>query len=205
MSNSASDLRTVVFDIETKRLAKDVGGWDALRAGRGGVSVIVLWDSTSGRFHFYDEHTLDAAAAHLEASDVVLSFNGEGFDVPVVEGLLGRRLALKHHYDLLQLIWGAIAGRRKGNTLGEVAQRSLGVSKSGESVLAPALYDAGRFAELFDYACGDVDLTRRLFRFVQEHGGVVGQDGNLLELPLPDLFRFVNLGSLPKEQLSGVQ
>jgi len=194
----------VVADIETKKLASDVGGWDAMRAGKGGISVLVVWDSWSGRFHLYDESTLGTAAEHLEAADVLLSFNGEGFDVPVIEGMLGRRLCIKHHYDLLLLIWSAISGRRKGNTLGEVAQRTLGAKKSGESVLAPALYDQGRFAELHDYAISDVDLTRRLFRFVQEHGGVVGQDGNLLELPLPELFRFIDLGSLPRETVSGV-
>lgn len=198
MSPSVSTLRTVVFDLETRKLASDVGGWDAMRAGRGGISVLVIWDSQSGRYHLYDETTLEAAAEHLEAADVVLSFNGAGFDVPVIEGLIQRRLCLPQHYDLLKLIWDALPHRQKGHTLGEVGERTLNQRKTGESVLAPALFDQGRFAELHDYCISDVHLTLRLFQFVQKEGGVIGVSGNLLTLSLPDWFGQVTLHGCSK-------
>lgn len=190
---SPSGLRTIVFDIETKKLADEVGGWANLKRGAGGISVLVLWDSTTGRYHIYDETTLEEAADHLEEADVVLSFNGEKFDREVIEGILGRRLCLRQHFDLLLMIWDALPCRQKGHTLGDVGERTLNSKKSGESIMAPALFNQGRFAELHDYCLADVHLTLRLFRFVQKEGGVIGINGNLLTLSLPDWFGQVDL------------
>jgi len=133
----------------------------------------------------YTSESLEAAACHLEAADVVLSFNGIEFDVPVLEGCINRKIILKTHLDLLRLIWSAISGRKKGNTLDETAKRTIGRGKIGTGASAPRLADQGRWEELFTYCAGDVFLTRDLFRFVQEHGGVIGSDGKLLYLHPP--------------------
>lgn len=178
-------VHVVCFDLETRKLADEVGGWDALKRGEGGVSCLVVWDSITDHHHIYTSETLLAAAVHLESADVVLSFNGIEFDIPVLEGCIGRRVATKAHLDLLRLIWSAIAGRRKGNTLDETAKRTLGRGKIGSGTSAPRLAEEGRWQELFTYCAGDVFLTRDLFRFVQEHGGVIGADGKLLYLHPP--------------------
>lgn len=190
---SPSGLRTIVFDIETRKLADEVGGWANLKRGDGGISVLILWDSSTGRYHIYDQTTIAEAAEHLEDADVILSFNGEKFDREVIEGILGRRLCLRQHFDLLLMIWDALPCRQKGHTLGEVGERTLNQKKTGESIMAPALFNQGRFAELHDYCLADVHLTLRLFQFVQKEGGVVGINGNLLPLSLPDWFQEVNL------------
>lgn len=188
----------VVFDIETRRLADQVGGWDALKKGAGGVSAMVVYDNLTERFHLYDGHTLEYGARHLEGADVVLSFNGREFDVPVLEGVLERKLAITSHLDLLQLIWRAIVGRKKGNTLDEVSRRTLGHGKIGKGASAPALADAGRYAELFEYCVSDVDLTRELFAFVQQERGVINSEGNLLPIDVPWWFGDLYLGKPPK-------
>lgn len=194
MSDSKDDSPyTVIFDIETRKLAKDVGGWDNLKRGDGGISVVVVWDSISRRCHLYDSHTIAQAATHLEEADVVCSFNGRDFDVPVLEGVLKRRLSVPVHLDLLQLVWEATTGRRKGNRLDELAVRTLGETKVGDGILAPQLADEGRWGELFEYCAQDVQLTRDLFAFAQQHGGVVGMDGEILQLNLPDWFSKVKI------------
>jgi len=175
----------VVFDIETRRLAAEVGGWDALRKGEGGISCIVVWDNYTDSHNIYTSRTLEAAGRHLESAEYVLSFNGIEFDVPVLEGCLKRRLVLNGHCDLLQLVWNSISGRRKGNRLDEIAKRTLGRGKIGTGASAPTLADEGRWDELYAYCANDVFLTRDLFKFAGEHGGVVGADGNLLHLHLP--------------------
>jgi DEAD/DEAH box helicase domain-containing protein len=184
----------ITFDLETRKLAQDVGGWPALKSGEGGISCVSCWNSSSGRPHFFDENTLQECAALLESADVVCSFNGIDFDVPVIEGILGRKLKLGHHIDLLQLVWEALYPvKRRGNSLDAIAKRTLGRGKTGDGAHAPALYDQGRFAELFDYCLDDVILTMDVLRFAQEHGGVIGLDGELLQLDIPEYFSKVSL------------
>lgn len=178
----------VIFDLETRRLASDVGGWVNLKRGDGGVSALVVFDSISKRYHLYDHNTLAVAAEHLESADVVLSFNGQEFDVPVIEGLLKRRLEISTHIDLLQLVWASSTGRRKGNKLDDLALATLGFGKPHDGTLAPTLADEGRWGELFNYCLLDVDLTKRLFAFVQEHGNLINGQGAIIEITLPDYF-----------------
>jgi DEAD/DEAH box helicase domain-containing protein len=174
----------VVFDLETNKLADEVGGWDALRAGAGGISCLVVWDSITNHHNVYTTETLEMAALHLEAADVVISYNGLGFDIPVLEGCIGRRVETKAHLDLLRLIWQATT-LRKGNGLDEVGRRTLGRGKVGHGLSAPKLAAQGRWEELITYCAGDVFLTRDLARFVHEHGGVIDQHQDLLRLHVP--------------------
>jgi hypothetical protein len=189
----SSPLHVAYFDLETRRLAKEIpGGWDAIKRGDGGISALVVLDSLYDYPNFYDDHCLSALADHLESADVVCSYNGKRFDVPIVEGLLGRSLALPRHIDLLDLIWSALNLTHcphRGNSLAEVSQRTLGQTKNGTGELAPTLSDAGRFAELFTYCLCDVDLTRRLFDYARREGGVIGPNGDFLSLAIPDWFR----------------
>ena len=192
VTEEVTPTRTVVFDLETRRLALDVGGWDELKAGKGGISAIVVWDSLSGRHHLYDDTCLDLAVEHLEKADVVLSFNGKEFDVPIVEAVANRKLILPLHLDMLQLAWDAAAKallRKGGNSLDDLSKRCLGEGKPFNGAHAPYLSDTGQWARLFDYCISDVELTRKLFLYAQDTGGIVGTNGQLLPLDLPPWFK----------------
>jgi hypothetical protein len=177
----------VTFDIEIEKMVEDLpGGWEDAKRGLAGVASGVAYDSASGRYHLYDGHTLDSLGDHLEDADLVVSFNGRGFDVPALSGVLGRRLHLPRHYDLLKEIWD-VAGRfYKGWKLHDVCMRTLGVGKTGHGEHAPVLAQQGRWAELFDYNLHDVWLTRELYNHVLKHGFVVDPDGEALELEAPE-------------------
>lgn len=192
-------MHSLTLDLETRRLARDLGegseGWRALRHGYGGASAIVIWDSSSGRPFLFDDHCVHDAVDLIEKNDLLLTFNGVGFDVPVLEGLSHNHIRIKYHLDLLQLIWGAlvIVGRTKGYSLDDVAYRTLGHGKTGDGKDAPALAEEGRFGELFQYCLDDVVLTRDLFRFAQEHGGIIDVNGDVLPLDLPAWFKEVQI------------
>lgn len=192
----------VAFDLETRCMADEVGGWDALRKGAGGVSVIAIWDSRDNQMHFYDDHTIDDVVphhipvgtlseciAHLESAALVVGYNSKGFDAPVLEGLIGRRLALREHVDLLELVWASakvhIGGRLRGNKLGHVAKRTLGRDKLEDGATAPELARTGEWDRLFAYCADDTDITRCLLEYAIENGGVIDVNGHLLPLALP--------------------
>jgi len=196
----------VAFDLETRCMADEVGGWDNLRKGKGGVSVIALWDSRDQQIHFYDDHsdgdivahhipvgTLKECIAHLESANIVVGYNSKGFDVPVLEGLIGRRLALREHVDLLDLIWASarihVGGRLRGNKLGHVAKRTIGRDKIEDGAMAPQLAREGEWDRLFAYCADDTDITRELFEYVIRTGGVIDVNGHHLPLTLPSWVR----------------
>lgn len=187
---------TVTFDLETKYLSRDLPlGWDSPPA-EFGITTLVQWPSAAGRPFIFDETTLHDAGNMLEDADCILSFNGVKFDLPIIEGILGTNLHVNHHYDILQEIWEATAshGSHKGGyRLTECCERSLGMEKSGESLLAPQLAEEGRWAELIDYCINDVLLTRKLGQFIQKNGGVVSPAGDILPLSVPEWFQELSI------------
>jgi DEAD/DEAH box helicase domain-containing protein len=190
-------MNLVTFDLETKELATDLEqGWKALLAGQGGISAFIGWSSQDARPYIFDDNCLAGGVSLLENADVVLSFNGVNFDVPLIEGHFDRKLTIKCHLDLHQMIREALESRqgpRRGYTLEECSLRSLGRGKTGSGKDAPTLYQRGLYAEVFGYCLDDVILTRDLFRFTQQNGGIVGVNGEILHLDIPEWFAKVQI------------
>jgi DEAD/DEAH box helicase domain-containing protein len=188
-------VRICYFDLETRKHAEDLDpqdvdlGWDRLRRGEGGVSSLAIWDSEDQWCSLYDDFTIQAAARHLELADVVVGYSSERFDVPVIEGLVGRRLALRQHYDIYTELARALAAQgfvgTKGDcTMDRITRRTLGRGKINHGSHAKELAAKGRWADLFSYCMSDVQLTRDLFLYICEHGGVIGPRGFIaLEVP----------------------
>lgn len=188
--------RIVVFDLETRKHAKELhpdndAGWEALRRGEGGISALAIWDSSQDWTYLYDDHTIEGAARHLEAADVAIGFRSVGFDVPAIEGVLGRSLALKRHEDLyVNIVQEAarrgIVGSKGDFTLDTLSKLNLGRGKVEHGEHAPELARRGRWAQLFHYCTDDVRLTRDLFRVIRQKGSVRIVSGRTLSLSLPD-------------------
>ena len=64
-------------------------GWEGARRGECGVSCVSLYDTSTGRFHVYDEHDLEDCAAHLTSADLLVGFNTIEFDTPAFQGTVG--------------------------------------------------------------------------------------------------------------------
>lgn len=190
-------MKIVIFDLETRKGPRDLcpddeqAGWDALRNGEGGISALGIFDVTEDWLYLYDDKSIQQAVAHLEDSSVVVSFYGEKFDVPCVEGVIGRKLALKHHFDLYTEIAKENASRgiktyRGDFTLNSVCQRTLGYGKIGHGSNVTKLLQDERYGELFNYCGHDVKLTRDLLRYICKSGGVQGINNSFLPVPVPE-------------------
>ncbi len=189
-----SDPRILTLDTESRFLAADVGGWSKFLAGAGGISALVIHDSYIGRYCCYNDTNLEDAAAFIEMVPAVLvTYNGKAFDLPLIQAILGRQLRINNHlhFDLYQLIKSALReGDPKGAlSLGAVSRRTLDTGKEESGEQAPALAAEGRWLKLFRYCKQDVSLTRRLFQFARENGGIISHSGDILPLDLPDWLR----------------
>ena len=72
----------MVFDVETRRSAAEVGGWN--RADRMGVSIAVAYDSKADDYFAYQQEELPALFEKLRVADLVVGFNSLRFDYAVL-------------------------------------------------------------------------------------------------------------------------
>jgi hypothetical protein len=186
--------RIAFFDIETRKWASDLcpedneKGWEMLRAGKGGISALCIYDTRDRWLYSYDDYEPEAAARHLEAADLVVGYSSDLFDIPCLEGLIHRRLRIRS-YDIYTKLCEALAHRGYKTSVGDlkldrIAKRTLGRGKIDHGSNARELARRGQFGRLFRYCGDDVHLTHDLFFRIVEDGGLIGPPGFVrLEVP----------------------
>jgi DEAD/DEAH box helicase domain-containing protein len=169
------------LDLETCCSAADVGGWD--QCHRMGVSLAVLHETHTGVATTYREHDLERLGQRLKKLDLVVGFNIKRFDYQVLQPYTAIRLSELPTMDILEEVYNILGHRL---SLGHLAEKTLGESKTGDGLLALELYAAGKWQELESYCRQDVALTHRLFEFGVRHGYLIYQhrQGALVRLPV---------------------
>lgn len=175
-------LLAVVVDIELERSPDDFPDkWKAAYRGDCGLSVAVAYDSVARRPFIYDRHSLSALVRLLNSADLVISFNGKGFDLPVIEALAEEYVSPRQHYDILDEIWRQLGRREKGWGLDAVARRVLNRGKEGlTGGHAPQLWHDGHVAEVINYCLSDVLLTRDVYNFICQEKYLLSPGGEKL-------------------------
>ena len=170
-----------VLDLETQRLAQEVGGWKNSHLMR--VSVAVLYDSRSRDYRAYSEDQVPALIEDLAGLELVVGFNLKRFDYKVLGAYTARDLSRLPTLDLLLEVQRQLGFRLSLQALG---QATLQAAKSADGLQAVAWWRQGRIEELTAYCRQDVKLTRDLFRFGRDKGHLLYQrkDGNVLRIPV---------------------
>ena len=168
-SNLAAQMgRYVVFDVETRRSAAEVGGWHL--ASKMGVSILVAYDSLTQNCSSYTQDNLAAFFSLLREADAVVGFNSLRFDCAVLQPFAPYNLATLPHVDLLRRIQDTLHYRV---SLDNVAQATLDAPKSADGLQALQWWKEGRLDKIEAYCRDDVLLTQRLYCFGLEHGFVL--------------------------------
>jgi DEAD/DEAH box helicase domain-containing protein len=170
------------FDLETQRLADEVGGWHNKHLMR--VSVAVLYETHTDTFKTFKEEDLGSFLAHLQALDLVIGFNIASFDYEVLRAYAPYDLRTLPTFDLLQEIHKVLGFRL---SLAHLAENNLSKAKTSDGVQAVKWFREGRWDPLIEYCKMDVVLTRDLFNRALETGYLLYSDrhGRLLRIPTP--------------------
>jgi DEAD/DEAH box helicase domain-containing protein len=173
--------RTVLFDVETKRSADEVGGWHRLH--RLGVALAVTCALEDGVFRVFREDRVGEPADELRGADLVVGFNVIGFDYPVLSGYLGEdfRRTLPT-LDLFESVRDTV-GERLG--LSRLARDTLGVEKTADGLQSLEWYRQGRFDLIEGYCRRDVELLRDLYLFGRREGYVCWRDAEERVVRIP--------------------
>lgn len=182
MSQSKPDLKYGVLDIETRRSAQEVGGWN--KAQRMGVSCAVLYDSSSDEFHTYLQEDIESLCQHLQRLDLIIGFNIVRFDYKVLSGLSSFDFHGLPTLDLLMKVHEILGYRL---SLDHLAQQTLGCKKSADGLMALEWWTQGEMEKIIEYCTQDVRVTRDLYRFGHENHFLLfkNKTGHQVRAPVP--------------------
>lgn len=159
----------LVFDVETRRGPREVGGWQ--NADRMGISVAVCYDSEEDRFFTFEEEEIGELLERMAKARLIVGFNHLRFDNAVLAPFThlvsmpgGSLLELANlaHMDLLEKI------RQKSGlriSLDNLATTTLGAGKSASGIQALRWWRQGELGKIAEYCRKDVALTRDLYLF----------------------------------------
>jgi DEAD/DEAH box helicase domain-containing protein len=167
-AGAAQLARTVLFDLETRRSAKDVGGWG--NCHRMGISLGVTLVLEEGRFEVFPEERVAELAALLDGATLVVGFNVKKFDYRVLSGYTGVDYSRKlPTLDLLEEVHRRI-GFRVG--LDGLARETLGSAKSADGLQCLEWVRQGRMDLVEAYCRKDVEILRDLYLYGRREGCV---------------------------------
>jgi DEAD/DEAH box helicase domain-containing protein len=168
------------FDLETQRLAEEVGGWGNVHLMR--LAVGVLYDEGSNGFEIFAEEQVENLIERLKTYDLVVGFNIKRFDYRVLGAYTGFDFGELPTFDILEDIYQRLGFRL---SLGHLAEQTLGKGKTADGIQAVRWLREGKLETVIEYCKDDVAITRDLFDFGLSHGYLVYQSKNGQAVRLP--------------------
>lgn len=172
-------MRTVVFDIETRNIFADVGAADPALLD---ISIVAAYDSQTGEYTSYLQEELPNLWPLLEQADILVGYNSEHFDIPLLNKYYAGDLTKIKSVDLLKEIKKSIGRRVR---LDQVAQGTLGTRKSGHGLEAVEWWKTGQIDKIRKYCIKDVEITKNVYEYALANKKLLfKEDGKNVEIPL---------------------
>ncbi|MEX0917005.1 MAG: ribonuclease H-like domain-containing protein [Candidatus Paceibacterota bacterium] len=152
-------MRRIVFDIETKNFFHDVGAYDPTKLD---ISVVGVYDSEKDTYKAYLEEELSSLWPVLEQADMLIGYNSDHFDIPLLNKYYQGDLSRLKSIDLLKEIKNSIGKRLR---LDSVAEATLGLHKTGQGADAMNWWKQGEIEKVKNYCLHDVKITKELYEY----------------------------------------
>ncbi|MFZ2500466.1 MAG: ribonuclease H-like domain-containing protein [Minisyncoccia bacterium] len=163
-------MHAITFDIESIS--------DSLVRGHIDVNeqeliVIATHDSLTGEYTSYSKEELPQLWPILEHADLLIGFNSNSFDIPLLNRYYPGDLAHVPSLDLLVEVQKSLGRRIRLQSLTEA---TLGRGKSGDGMKAGEWWREGKKDLVREYCIEDVRLTRELYDYALKHGKLKYKD-----------------------------
>jgi DEAD/DEAH box helicase domain-containing protein len=156
-------MRIITFDIETTNLFQDVGSNDPRDLN---IAVVCIHDSLDNSYQSFEVHEFGKLWPIIENSDALVTWNGDHFDIPLLDKYYPGDLTKLKSIDLMREVQLKLGRRLKLDT---VAEATLGTRKSGHGLDAIEWWKNGEKDKVIKYCIDDVKLTRQLYDYAREH------------------------------------
>ncbi len=154
----------VYFDLETQQSAEEVGGWDKISQMR--MSIGVTYSTAMGGYKIYGEKQVDDLLNELQRADLVVGFNNLRFDYEVLHYYTTLDLRQLPTLDMLVELQNTLSHRL---SLDSIATATFGVEKTAEGLQAIEWFKQGKLAEIAEYCCYDVKITKLVHEYGAQH------------------------------------
>ena len=154
----------VYFDLETQKSLQQVGGYTKIHELK--VSIAVTYSTKEHQYRIYLEDEVSDLIANLSRASLVVGYNLLNFDYRVLSAYSILDLSQIPTLDMMVEIEKTLGIRLK---LDSIAQATLGIGKTAEGMDALKWFQQGKWAEIAEYCCYDVKVTRLLHEFAQKH------------------------------------
>jgi len=156
-------MKKIVFDIETKNTFAQAGTSDP--AGLD-LSVVSIYDYTTNKYTSFLEADLPKLWPILESADLIIGYNSNHFDIPILNKYYPGDLTKIASLDLLEEIKKSLGKRVP---LDAVASGTLNTSKSANGLQAVAWWAEGKIDEIIKYCEQDVKVTKEVYDYALLH------------------------------------
>lgn len=164
-------MRKVVFDIETRNIFDDVGKNDPALLD---ISIVGTYDYETDTYTSYAQEEFPALWALLERADVLIGFNSDHFDTPLLNKYFPGDLTTIKSIDMMTDVKKSL-GRRL--SLGNIAGATLGLKKSADGLQAYQWWKEGKVDEIRKYCLQDVKVTKDLYEHILVNKKIKYRDG----------------------------
>jgi DEAD/DEAH box helicase domain-containing protein len=172
-------MRTVVFDIETANWMSDTGTSDPADLT---IALVCIHDSETDTYSSYLEHELHQLWNILERTDILVGYNSDHFDIPLLNKYYPGDLTRIKSLDLMKELYTSLGRRLKLDT---IAEATLGENKSASGAQSLQWWRAGEVEKVRAYCLKDVEITKRIFDYALANGSVKYKDlGKVREIKL---------------------
>ena len=154
----------VYFDLETQKSADEVGGWGNI--SKMGMSVGVTYSTARSEYKIYGEPQVNDLITELQRADLVVGFNNIRFDYEVLHGYSALDLTQIPTLDMLVELQNTLNHRL---SLDSIATATFGVEKTAEGLQAIRWWKEGKLAEIAEYCCYDVKITKLVHEYGVQH------------------------------------
>jgi len=167
-------MRKIVFDIETKNEFREVGSADPTALD---ISLVGLYDSETNSYMSFLEHEFNSLWPILEKADLLIGFNSDHFDIPLLNKYYPGDLTKIKSLDILKEVRNAINRRVK---LDQIAEGTLGTKKSGHGLEAITWWKNGEIEKIRKYCIDDVRITKEIYDYARTHNELRFKEGGKL-------------------------
>ena len=172
-------MRKIVFDIETQNFFHDTGSNDPASLD---IACVCTYDSESNCYESYRKETLNDLWPMLEKTDLLIGFNSDHFDIPLLNKYYRGDLTKIKSIDLLKEVRKSLGRRLKLDTL---AAATLGRNKTADGAMAGVWWKNGEYEKVIQYCIEDVRITKDIYDYARAHGHLKYRDGDKVkEIPL---------------------